>query len=112
MNVLDRLKSIAEWLAVAGGYVAGAGLLGMTVGVSLDVSVRYLLGAGTKYATEISGYIVVAIVFLGLAYTQQTKGHIQIDFLIKRLPTRLQRWVRLFNDAVFLAYTLFLGYFG
>lgn len=109
---LRSLNRFAQWLAVAGAYVAAAGILIMTVGLTLDVSVRYIFGAGTKYATELSGYIVVGVVFLGLAYTHLTKGHIEIDFVVKRLSPRPQRWLRLFNSLVFFGYTVLLGYYG
>lgn len=112
LNALRRLVAGTERLAVWGGYAASCALLIMTIGVTLDVLARFLLGAGTKAAVEMSGYLLVAIVFLGLAYTQKTKGHIEIDFLVKRLSVRAQRWCRIFNSAVFLAYTVMLGYFG
>ena len=111
-KLLRRVVAGAEWLAVSGGYLASCALLIMTIGVTLDVLARFLLGAGTKLAIEMSGYLVVAIVFFGLAYTHKTNGHIEIDFLVKRLPARAQRWCRIFNSTVFLAYTVLLGYFG
>ena len=111
-KLLDRLLVGAERLSVAGGYVASAALLIMTVGVTLDVLARFLLGAGTKAAIEMSGYLLVMIVFFGLAYTHKTKGHIEIDFVTSRLSAATQRRLRFFNSIVFLAYTLILGYFG
>lgn len=111
-KLLHRLHAGAEWLAVRAGYVASVALLVMTVGVTLDVFARFLLGAGSKMAIEMSGYALVAIVFLGLAYTHKTNGHIEINFLIKRLSPRAQHWCRIFNSIVFLAYTMLLGYFG
>lgn len=112
VNELRRLVAGTEWLAVCGGYAASCALLVMTIGVSLDVLARFLLGAGTKMAIEMSGYLLVAIVFLGLAYTHKTKGHIEIDFLMRRLSARAQRWCRVVNSTIFLAYTVLLGYFG
>jgi len=106
------IGSLAGRLAVSGGYLASCALLVMTIGVTLDVLARFLLGAGTKLAIEMSGYLVVAIIFFGLAYTYKTDGHIAIDLVVRRLPPRAQRWCRIFNSTVFLAYTLLLGYFG
>lgn len=111
-GVPRRIGSFIGWLAVGGGYLASCALLVMTIGVTLDVLARFLLGAGTKLAIEMSGYLVVAIIFFGLAYTHKTNGHIEIDLLVRRLPPRARRWCRIFNSAVFLAYTLMLGYFG
>ena len=112
MALVKRFASVTRALALGGGYVASGALLVMTVGVTLDVLARFLLGAGTKLAIEMSGYAVVAIVFFGLAHTLNTGGHIEIDFLVKRLPAGAQRWYRIFNSLVFLAYTFLLTYFG
>jgi C4-dicarboxylate transporter DctQ subunit len=112
MPVLRRLLAAAEWLSLAGGYIASCALLIMAIGVALDVLARFLLGAGTKAAIEMSGYLLVAMVFLGLAYTQQTKGHIEIDFVTSRLSPRTRQRLRAFNLVVFFLYTMILGYFG
>jgi TRAP-type C4-dicarboxylate transport system permease small subunit len=112
VKTVQRLLAGAERLSMAGGYVASAALLAMTVGVSLDVIARFVFGAGSKAATELSGYLLVAIVFLGLAYTEKTKGHIEIHFVTARLSAATQRRLRLFRSFVFLAYTVALGYFG
>ena len=112
MKITQRLLAGAERLSVAGGYIASAALLVMTVGVSLAVLARFFFGAGTKAATELSGYLLVAIVFFGLAYTDKTKGHVEIHFFTARLPAAMQRGLRFFNSFVFLAYTVVLAYFG
>jgi len=111
-GLLRLLGKAIDWLALAGGYLAGATLLMMTVGVTLDVLARYLLGAGTKAAIEMSGYALVAIVFLGLAYTHRTGGHIEIDFGTQRLPEAWRARLRVVNTLVFLGYTIMLGLFG
>jgi C4-dicarboxylate transporter DctQ subunit len=112
VKIAHRLLAGAEWLSMAGGYIASAALLVMTIGVTLDVLVRFAVGAGSKAATELSGYMLVAIVFIGLAYTDKTKGHIEIHFVTARLSEATQRRLRVFCSFVFLAYTLVLGYFG
>lgn len=113
MPKLQRtIASVADWLAVSGGYIASTALLLMSVGVTLDVLARFFLGAGTKFAVEMSGYGLVVIVFFGLAYTHKTNGHIEIDFVVSRLSDSTKRRLRVVNTVVFLVYTVVLGYFG
>lgn len=109
---LRRLGEAIDWIVRAGGYLAGGALLLMTLGVTLDVLARYVLGAGTKAALELSGYALVAIVFLGLAYTHRSRSHIEVDFVTKHLSEPIRRWLRNLSTLVFLVYTVLLGYFG
>jgi TRAP-type C4-dicarboxylate transport system permease small subunit len=46
-------------------------------------------------ADELSGYLLVAISFLGLSYAWKERGHIRIRVLISRLPIRVAKWIRL-----------------
>lgn len=51
-----------------------------------DVLLRYSLNRPIKGAYEISEVFFLAAVFLGLAYTQQSRGHVRVELLINRLP--------------------------
>lgn len=106
------LRSAINILANVGGYLAAAALLLMTLGVTLDVLARFVLGSGTKLAVEYSGYLLVAIVILGIAHTHKENGHIRVDFFIKLLPRRFQIWIKIFGSALFLFYAFFLARLG
>jgi len=67
-------------------------IFGMTLLITVDVLGRATIGKTTLVATEVSGYALVAIVFLGLAYTLQTERHVRIELLTRRLsPKRRQQ---------------------
>lgn len=106
------LETTARALARAGGYLAAIALFVMAIGVTGDVLGRYLLGVSTQMAVEVSGYLLVAIVFLGLGYTQITNAHIKIELIINLLPTKIGQAIRLFNNIVFLIYCTVLGWLG
>ena len=112
LSLARKIASAVNWLVVAGGSLASGAVLVMAIGVTLDVMARFILGAGTKMALEFSGYLLVAVVFLGLAYTHEAGAHIRVDFLIKRLPERMLKWFKVIDSIVFLSYAVFLGYFG
>jgi TRAP-type C4-dicarboxylate transport system permease small subunit len=46
-------------------------------------------------ADEVSAYMLVALSFLGLAYTWRQGGHVRITILVSRLPGKAAAWVRL-----------------
>ena len=112
LSLARKTASFVNWLVVAGSGLASGAVFVMAIGVTLDVLARFILGAGTKAALEFSGYLLVAVVFLGLAYTHQAGAHIRVDFLIKRLPERMLKWFKVIDSTVFLLYAVFLGYFG
>jgi TRAP-type C4-dicarboxylate transport system permease small subunit len=112
LRTMRIIRFLVSALADAGGYVAAAAVLAMAVLVSFDVLARFLLGSGTKMAVEVTGYLLVAIVFFGLAYAHKEKAHIRVEFFVKILPSGLQIWVRLFGSALFLFVTILLGTFG
>ena len=35
-----------------------------------------------------------------------------MDFLVKKLPERMRRWIKVIDSIVFLLYVIFLGYYG
>ena len=112
LSLARKSASFVNWLVVAGAGLASGAVFVMAIGVTLDVLARFILGAGTKMALEFSGYLLVAVVFLGLAYTHKAGAHIRVDFLIKRLPERMLKWFKVIDSIVFLLYASFLGYFG
>ena len=68
--------------------MAGAVSVLLTILVTAGVIARRVLNAPLLITEEISGYMVVAIVFLGLAYTMKMEGHIQVDILLSQLRPR------------------------
>ncbi len=69
----------------------GRGILGlMVLLITLDVVLRYFFNRPIKGSYELIEFMMVALVFLGLAYTQTKKGHISITLLtVKLSPVQL-----------------------
>ena len=83
-------------------------IFGMTMLITVDVLGRATIGKSTLVATEISGYALVAIVFLGLAYTLRTERHVRIELLTKRLPPKRRQQV---DIAVLILSMVFISWF-
>lgn len=54
---------------------------------------------------EVSVFILVAAVYLGIPHCEQMREHIKIDALMNRLPIRLRKVI---DSAVYLSTSLFL----
>jgi TRAP-type C4-dicarboxylate transport system permease small subunit len=61
-------------------------ILLMTLLITIDVIGRTLFAKSTLVADELSGYMMVAIVFLGLAHTLKADKHITVEIITSRLP--------------------------
>ena len=60
-------------------------ILALCAIVLYEIAARYLFGAPTIWAQEISVYLLLACAFFGFAPTMHAGEHIRIDLLVKRL---------------------------
>ena len=98
---MHRLAARIEWLSDAAGAVAGAATLGLTVMVASGVVARRVFNAPFLFVEELSGYVVLAIVFLGLAHTLRVGGHVRVELLINSVGGALRTSLR--GAAIVLA---------
>lgn len=80
---LSRLNRIAV-------TVAAASLVVMMMLTVADTILRYVFNQPILGAFELTEFMIILLVFFGLAYTQQTKGHVSIDLVADRLPRTAQ----------------------
>jgi TRAP-type C4-dicarboxylate transport system permease small subunit len=91
--------------------IAGLALLVMTLIITMDVVLRYAF-TPTKWVQEFSTYLMVVLIFLGLAYALKEDAHIKVDFLVVRLPRRIQDWMQVIHSTLFLVFTIIIFYFN
>lgn len=101
------LDSVSRILSSVSGTSGIIFIFAMTVLITVDVLGRYFLDMPTYIATEFSGYMLVGIAFLGLAYTQRKGRHIQITIITSRLSQRLQEPLKI---AVLVVGLIFVGW--
>jgi len=98
-------------VALSASGIAGLALLVMTLIITMDVVLRYAFEP-TKWVHEFSTYLMVVLVFMGLAYALKEDAHIKVDFLMARLPRRIQDWMKVIHSVLFLVFTIILFYFN
>ncbi|SFR13219.1 TRAP transporter small permease subunit [Desulfoscipio geothermicus] len=100
---MELLVRLCDRLSHACGMVAG---LMMLVGLALilvEIVIRTLFSMTLYITEEYTGYIMVAITFLALAYTLKEKGHIRMIFLHTVLKGRARVALDIYAFAVGLA---------
>jgi TRAP-type C4-dicarboxylate transport system permease small subunit len=103
---MKRVGFIIERIVDLGGYLSGWLVPCMMILVALEVFMRYVLRQPPMVADEFSAYMLVALSYLGLAYTWRQKGHVRITLLVSRLPSRVASWARLMVLIVVLIFLI------
>ena len=80
------LIRFADGASSVSGGVSAMSLLALAATISYEVGARYLFNAPTSWVSEVGGYLLVAIVFLGLAAAQRSGSHIRVELLLEHLP--------------------------
>lgn len=97
-NLPKRIAQVIDKsIVVFCSAIAGGSILIMTTLITVDVLGRYLFQKPTMVAVEISGYLLVGLVYLGLVYTGHVDRHIKIEIFTDRLKPHLRKKL---NDIV------------
>lgn len=109
---MRRLANIAirviEHSTNVGGVLSGGFVLLMIITVLFEVFMRYIVNKPPMIADEFSGYMLVLISYLGIAYTWKEKNHPRIGLLVDRLPVNVATWLKLATLILAFAFSLVL----
>ncbi len=105
---MRRLGRVIESVANIGGHFSGWLVPLMMLLVLFEVFMRYVMGQPPMIADEFAAYMLVALSFIGLAYTWKEKGHIRITVLVNRLPPRESNWLSLVTLVFAFAFAIVL----
>ena len=92
---MKQFASAIDRLADFVGYLSGWLVPLMMMLVVVDVFMRYVMHQPLMVADEFSAYMLVALSFLGFAYTWRQGGHVRVEVVVNYLPPKLYAWVRL-----------------
>lgn len=95
-------------VASALGVVAGVALLVMVALLSVHILLRWLTGTGIRGAGELSQYLMITLVYCGLAMTLRDGGFLRVDLLLSRLPDRVGTVVSTLVRLLSLTFMLLL----
>lgn len=108
--VFKRGLRIISLFSTVGMYVAGVGILIMALLITTEVVGRHLFGFSMLVVDEWSGYLLVMVTFLGLAYTMKTNGFLQIEFLLNRLEPKQKKIFHIFLISIALFYSILIDH--
>lgn len=100
-RLLDRLN-------VTLAFIAGISMLALTALTTNEVIVRYFFNAPTIWSLEITEYLMVVCVYLGMAYAIQKGAHVSVPLVYKYLSRRTQRILDITTSFLMLMFWLVL----
>lgn len=72
------------------GWIAGGLTVIMMIAIMYEVVMRYFFNSPTDWYLELSCYLVVALVYLGGAFTELVDGHIRVNLIYVHFGRRLK----------------------
>lgn len=100
------LNKIMGWSVNASAFGAASIVVILMAMVVADIFGRKVLNKPVPMSYEVGAFMLVFIVFMGLAYSQRQKAHIRVEILTLRMPPKIRAAMDLF------AYTLGIAIYG
>ncbi|MCD6358689.1 MAG: TRAP transporter small permease [Dehalococcoidia bacterium] len=101
-------NSVVEHLAVVGGLLVFV----MSIVTTSDVTGRGFFKTSFPGAYEVTGYLMVLVVFFSVAYLQSQKGNVRVDLLTNKLGQKAQLSLHLLGTFVSLFVFVLVIYTG
>lgn len=111
-DVMLRVALASGWLARVALWIAGLGLVLMTVAIFAQVFVRYVLNSSLQWAEPASIMIMGWFIFLGAAVGIREGYHLSFDVLVHILPERARGWLHSISDLVVAAFGFGMAFYG
>lgn len=104
-RALGRLSTAILWLA-------GFGLIAMTLIVAYQVFMRFVINASPSWTEAGAIMLVTWFVFLGAAVGVRENFHMGFDVLLYLLPSSAKPWLRTISDIAVFGFAFGMVWYG
>lgn len=98
-RLLRGIDTCSRWSA----YLSSFAMLSIVMLILVEIVLRTFFNTSTLIADEYSGYLMVAMVMLGLSYTLAAGSHIRITIIAERLKGRAAQGLDLVSTLAAMA---------
>ncbi len=84
----------------------------LSVVLAIQVFFRYVMGDSLSWSEELSRYMFVWLVYIGIAYGCKVMRHIKIDAGLYLFPKDARKYVVIIGDVIFLCFALVIVYYA
>jgi TRAP-type mannitol/chloroaromatic compound transport system permease small subunit len=110
LRVLGRLAALVQGVNRLAGLGAGLLLLAMVFMVGRETIGRYFFNAPTDWVFELTGYLLVGIVFMSGGFILQEGAHLRVDIFYTRFSRRTRLWIDALACVLALPFLSLLGW--
>ncbi len=102
MSTFDPIKNVLQKTTRVLCYLGMLLLIPMMLLTSAEVVSRGVFSLPIPGTVELSSFLLAVFILLGIAYTQQQKGHVRVTILVSRLPEKVGAAFDLFTNLLCL----------
>lgn len=109
---LRKISATMNAISSASLWLAGIGLVAMTLIVAYQVYMRFIVNASPPWTEAASIMIMSWFIFLGAAVGVRENFHMGFDVLLYMLPPGAKPWLRAISDLSILAFAAGMVFYG
>jgi len=109
---LRKISAAMNALSSASLWLAGIGLVAMTLIVAYQIYMRFIVNASPPWTEAASIMIMSWFIFLGAAVGVRENFHMGFDVLLYFLPPSAKPWLRGITDVAIFGFAFGMIYFG
>ncbi len=102
------MRHLIERLNIALAFIAGISMLVLMGITTNEVIRRYFFNAPTSWSLEMSEYLLVVCVYLGMAFSIQRGAHVSVPLIYNYLSRRIQKILDVTTSILLLVFWLVL----
>jgi TRAP-type C4-dicarboxylate transport system permease small subunit len=106
----DRINRTVLLLRKVGLWISGFSLISMILIVTLEVVSRRFFGFSLFFAYEYSGYLLIAMTFMGASFTLNAGGFTRMEIVYTRFRGKALRILDFLVYVVSFLYLLIIAY--
>lgn len=102
MRGLQSARMVIQKLTYLVCAVSMFALLPLMLLTTTDVITRSFFSRPLSGVVELSSFMLTVVILLGIAYTQQVKGHPTVTLVVSRFPDRVQALIQIVTSLLSL----------
>lgn len=106
------MTRILNWLESIIKTVIIVFMLSIVVIITMQMIWRYVLTSPLGWTGELSRYLFIYMSLLAAAIGIRKKVHIGVDFVVERLPQRLEKLLGIFSYLIIIVFMIYLFIYG
>jgi len=100
----SRVNRFISLFSTVGGVFSGACAFLLCLTITSSVMARYVFNKPFMYIDDIASYLLIGVIFPGLAYTLREGGHIRVEVFVSRVKPQVRTSLQLATAIIALVW--------